>query len=124
MLGKLSCLAIWSEDPEKLANWYKEVFKLEESLRLNEPEDTGVGFDINGMLLWFGFHSDIKGENKDSLRHILEFKVSDIQTPFNALLNANAKMIRPMEYAPSINADIFTAQDPEGNTIQFFRERN
>ena len=61
MLGKLDCIAIWSEDPNKLASWYKKVFELEESLRLDEPDDMGIGFDAGGILLWFGYHSEIKG---------------------------------------------------------------
>jgi predicted enzyme related to lactoylglutathione lyase len=123
MLGKLDCLAIWSENPDKLAKWYQKVFNLRESLRLNEPDDTGIGFDVNGMLLWFGFHSEIKGTNKDPFRHILEFKVEDLHKINKALKRANAKIIRELSYAPSINSDVITAQDPEGNTIQFFKER-
>jgi predicted enzyme related to lactoylglutathione lyase len=123
IIGKLDCLAIWSENPDKLAKWYQDVFGLEESLRLNEPDDTGVGFDVNGLLLWFGYHSEISGNNKDPLRYILEFKVDDLDVVYKALQSANAPIIREPSYAPSINSDVLTAQDPEGNTIQFFRER-
>ncbi len=123
MLGKLDCLAIWSENPNKLAKWYQDTFELEESLRLNESDDTGIGFDINGLLLWFGYHSEIKGNNKDPIRHILEFKVENLEQINSALKKANAKIIRELSYAPSINSDVITAQDPEGNTIQFYKER-
>jgi predicted enzyme related to lactoylglutathione lyase len=123
MLGKLDCVAIWSEDPNKLAKWYQDVFKLEESMRLNDPDDTGVGFNAGGVLLWFGYHSEITGTNKDPLRHILEFKVDNLNEINDALNAAGAKMIREKSYAKSINADVITAQDPEGNTLQFFKER-
>jgi catechol 2,3-dioxygenase-like lactoylglutathione lyase family enzyme len=123
MIGKLDCLAIWSEDPHRLASWYKEVFGLEESLRLDEADDTGVGFDVDGILLWFGYHSKIKGINKDPLRHILEFKEEDMDKIDKALKKAKAKIIRELSCAPSINADVITAQDPEENTIQFFKIR-
>ncbi len=124
MIGKLDCLAIWTEDPHKLAKWYQDVFQLQESLRLDDPDDSGVGFDAGGVLLWFGLHSDIAGSNKDPLRHILEFKVEDLDKINMALKNAGAIIIREKSYAKSINADVITAQDPEGNTLQFFKERN
>lgn len=123
MIGKLECLAIWSEDPHKLADWYKNVFELEESLRLNDPDDTGIGFDVGGVLLWFGYHSEIKGVNRDPLRHILEFKVDDLDKVYEALRKADTVIVREPSYASSIDADVLTAQDPEGNTLQFFKER-
>lgn len=123
MIGKLDCLAIWSENPHRLAKWYQDVFELKETLRLDAPDDTGVGFDVGGILLWFGYHSDVKGLNKDPLRHILEFKVDNLEKVYEALNKANASIIREPSYAESIHADVVTAQDPEGNTIQFFKER-
>jgi len=123
MIGKLDCIAIWSQDPHKLASWYQSTFELTESLRLSEPDDTGIGFDAGGILLWFGKSSKIQGTNKDPLRHILEFKVEDLDKVEVALKNVQATIIREKSYASSINADVITAQDPEGNTIQFFKER-
>lgn len=123
MLGKLDCIAIWSEDPERLYQWYKKVFGVEETLRENAPEDTGVGIDVGGLLLWFGKHSEIHGDNKDPLRHIFEFKVDNLDEVYGWLKKAGAKIIREPSYSPTVNADVLTAEDPERNTIQFFQVR-
>ena len=118
-LNKIECFAIWSEDPHKLAGWYKKVFDLDESMRLNDPDDTGVGFDIGGMLLWFGYHSEIKGQSKDPLRFIIEFAVDDLAEVYKRLKDVDAPISREPSYAKSISLWCITASDPDGNTIQF-----
>lgn len=121
-IQKLECLAIWSENPHKLAKWYQDTFDLMETLRLDEPDDTGVGFEFGELLLWFGFHSEVHGKNKDPFRMILEFKVKDLKEIYQRLKKVKATIIRQPSYANSIKCWIITAHDPEGNTIQFFSD--
>lgn len=118
-LQKIECFAIWSEDPERLASWYKQTFDLEESLRLNEADDTGVGFEIGGMLLWFGYHSEVKGTSKDPRRFIIEILVDDLKEVYGRLQKAGARIVREPSYAKSIDLWVVTAEDLDGNTIQF-----
>jgi uncharacterized glyoxalase superfamily protein PhnB len=116
---KLECLSIWSENPEALAQWYFKLFNEKESLRLNEPDDTGVGFEVNGLLIWFGFHSEVTGKSKDPFRYILEFRVDDLNAMYNRLKEMNAEIIREPEFAKTVDCYVITAADIDGNTIQF-----
>lgn len=120
---KLECLSIWSEDPEALAQWYLKLFGEKESLRLNEPDDTGVGFEINGLLLWFGFHSEVSGKSKDPFRYILEFRVDDLNEMYTRLNEMGAQIIREPEYAKTVDCYVLTASDKDGNTIQFLSNK-
>ena len=116
---KLECLSIWSENPEKLGQWYLNLFNEKESLRLNEPDDTGVGFEVNGLLLWFGYHSEVKGKSKDPFRYILEFRVDNLNEMYEKLKLVNAPIIREPEFAKTVECFVITAEDIDGNTIQF-----
>lgn len=116
---RLECLSIWSEDPEKLGQWYLQLFGEKESLRLNEPDDTGFGFEVGGLLLWFGFHSEVKGNSKDPYRYILEFRVDDLKSIYNKLLKMKAPIIRKPEFVKTVDCYVVTASDIDGNTIQF-----
>jgi hypothetical protein len=116
---KLECLSIWSENPEALAQWYFKLFNEKETLRLNEPDDTGVGFEVNGLLMWFGYHSEVKGQSKDPFRYILEFRVDDLNEMYKRLQAVNSTIIRKPEYAKTVECYVVTASDLDGNTIQF-----
>lgn len=116
---KLECLSIWSEDPEMLGQWYLNLFGEKESLRLNEPDDTGLGFEVGGLLIWFGFHSEVKGSSKDPFRYILEFRVDDLKAMYDKLLEMKAPIIREPEFVKTVDCYVITASDPDGNTIQF-----
>ena len=116
---KLECLAIWSENPEALAKWYLDLFGEKESLRLSEPDDTGLGFEIGELLLWFGYHSEVKGKSKDPFRYILEFRVDDLNEMYTRLKQMNAPIIRTPEFAKTVDCYVLTASDIDGNTIQF-----
>ena len=121
-IEKIECFTIWSEDPFKLADWYKKVFDLKESLTMNEPDDTGIGFDIGGMLLWLGYHSEVKGKSKDPFRFIIEFMVDDLDETYKRLKNVDALIIREPSFSPTVSLWIITAHDPDGNTIQFMNK--
>src|SRR5579862_7556669 len=57
MIKDISAILIWSEDYQKLADWYKDKLELNVSHELNHPDDTGVAFKVGNMLLWIGQHS-------------------------------------------------------------------
>lgn len=116
---KLECLSIWSEDPERLGQWYMKLFGEKETLRLNEPDDTGVGFEVGGLLLWFGYHSEVKGISKDPFRYILEFRVDNLKEIYNKLLEMEAPIIRKPEFVKTVDCFVITASDIDGNTVQF-----
>jgi predicted enzyme related to lactoylglutathione lyase len=120
---KLECLDIWTENPDKLANWYFDLFNEKESLRLNEPDDTGVGFELGGLLIWFGYHSEVKGKSKDPFRFILEFRVDDLNEMYRRVQQVNAPIIRQPEKVEIMNCYVMTISDPDGNTIQFLGDK-
>lgn len=121
-VSKLECLAIWSENPEALANWYFDLFGEKETLRLNEKDDTGVGFELDNLLIWFGYHSEVQGKSKDPYRYILEFRVDDLNEMYDRLKKAKSKILREPEFVSTVNCYVLTASDFDGNTVQFLSD--
>lgn len=60
---KSSC--IWSENPDKPAEFYKDIMGFKVIRKINLPDDTGTLFEIGDSLLFIGLQS--KGENKGSM---------------------------------------------------------
>lgn len=98
------------------------MFGEDETLRLSEPDDTGVGFEIDGLLIWFGFHSEVKGNSKDPFRFILEFRVDDLNEMYRRLVDLKTTIIREPGFVETVNCFVLTASDLDGNTIQFLSD--
>ena len=118
-------ILIWSENPDELQKFYKDVLELEPSIKLELPDDYGYGFRISDNLgIWIGKHSEIKGKNKDPFRFIVNLYVEDVFPWYEKLKNRKDVVIvsAPFKTPPSKPEDpryVFTFSDPEGNCLQF-----
>ncbi|MCA9389940.1 VOC family protein [candidate division WWE3 bacterium] len=120
-------ILIWSEDPDKLQTFYRDVLALEPFIKLDIPDDYGYAFKVgdSGLLIWIGKHSEVHGENKDPQRHIFNLYVHDVQAWYEKIKDRNDVTIlqEPMVTPPTRDADIkkyvCTFLDPEGNCFQF-----
>jgi len=120
-------ILIWSENPDKLQTFYRDVLELEPFIKLELPDDYGYAFKIGDtdLLLWIGRHSEISGKNKDPYRHIFNLYVDDVQVWYEKLKRRDDVTIvqKPVVTPPTRGTDdekfVFTFLDPEGNCLQF-----
>src|SRR6266478_3539222 len=71
---------IFTENPDKLMQFYRDVLGLTLDMELKLSNDYGYMFDLgNKFKIWIGKHSEVSGRNKDQFRHILNLYVNDVQ---------------------------------------------
>lgn len=119
-------ILIYSENPDKLMQFYRDVlgFKLIDQLKL--PDDYGYMFNIAGDYnIWVGKHSEVKGKAKENFRHLFNlYPEEGVQYWYNKIKdNPEVKIIAKPFLAPFSTADnqvwFSTFLDPEGNCWQF-----
>ncbi len=77
---------LFSENPDKLADFYTRVLKFKQVVKVDRIGEYGYGIEAcSGYKIWIAKHSKIKGKNKDPFRLILSFYVDNIADYFNAV---------------------------------------
>jgi predicted enzyme related to lactoylglutathione lyase len=113
-------ICIWSEDPDKLAKFYEEKLGLQIDSRIDIPRDKGISFKINDVVLFIGYHDQVKGRAKDPYRIMPGFVVDSVKETYEELAQKGVEFILPASSSPDSSYWVATALDPEGNIIQFF----
>ena len=109
---------IWSENHRALADWYRDKLGLKASKELNHPDDTGVIFQIGDTQLWIGQHSEVKGKNQDSARHMFNLDVDSVQEAYNYLKSKGVEFIAPPFKAPTMDYHFASFLDLDNNIVQ------
>lgn len=120
LLKSFESVCIWSQDHKALANWYKEMFELKVDTELDLPDDTGIGFMLEGVFFWIGAHDEIKGKSMDPYRIMPGFNVDSVQQIYDRLSARGVEFIREPSLSPTGDYYAATAVDLDGNIIQFF----
>ena len=112
----LNGVQIGAEDAKKLAEFYTKVF--------GEPKwampGDWFGWDVGSGHLFFGPHSDVKGQSTEPQRMMIALEDADVVSAFDALIAAGAKEVAK-PYNPDPNSKDFwlaTVADPEGNYLE------
>src|SRR5687768_11299497 len=64
-------ILIYSENPDKLMEFYRDTLEFNLIDKLNLPGDYGYMFNVVGDLnVWLGKHSEVKGAAKENFRHL------------------------------------------------------
>ena len=116
MLSRIHSVLIWSEDPNRLVPFYRDVLGLKV-----EMEGEFAVFSLDGAGLAIGKHSDVRGRSRDPNRVMIDFQVADCQAEYDRLRQRGVEFVRP----PSKEGDgltIATFLDPDGNVLQLFQE--
>lgn len=119
MFQRISTVLIWSEDFRALADWYKEKLELTVTNELDHPDDTGVLFTIGDVNLWIGQHSDVKGKNQDSARHMFNITVESVEEAYQFLKKKGVTFVAPPFKAPTMDRYFATFLDLDNNMVQF-----
>lgn len=130
MFNSSKYVLLWSENPDELVKFYKEVLKLQEVGKTDIPAQNGLekdyGYDLKlspENILWIGHHSDIKGKNKDPFRWMFNLDTNEVQKWYETVKDAGCEIIQEPILTPFATDDnpvhVCTWLDPEGNCWQF-----
>jgi uncharacterized glyoxalase superfamily protein PhnB len=117
-------ILIFSENPDELMRFYRDVLGLKLLNKLDIPNDYGYMFEVSGqMWLWIGKHSNVHGQNQDADRHIFNLYTDDVQKWYEKIKAKKAEIILPPTLTPFATPEnpiyVCTFLDPERNTWQF-----
>jgi predicted enzyme related to lactoylglutathione lyase len=119
---RFDSVCIWSENPDKLAEFYEKTVGLVLEEKLDYPDDTGYAFKLGEQFFFIGFHDKVKGKAKDQYRIMPGFWVQSVQAVYDELVTKDVPFIRKPSVSPDGTYFATTITDPEGNIIQFFSE--
>lgn len=113
-------ISIYSENPDELQKFYKDVLGFTFDRIVNMPNDYGYVFKLmDNFEVFIARHSEVSGKAKEPVRHIFDLKVYDVTKRFNEIkaLYPELNVIAAPFQAPCSIVATFT--DPEGNCWQF-----
>ncbi|HET9947011.1 MAG TPA: VOC family protein [Patescibacteria group bacterium] len=116
-------ILIYSENPDKLMEFYQDVLELPLDQKLDIPNDYGYKFTVNGeWKVWIGKHSEVKGVAKEPFRHIFNIYVDSVEKWYEKIKD-KAEIVCKPELAPFATEEnqiyVCTFLDPEKNCWQF-----
>ena len=124
-------ILIWSENPDELMKFYRDVLELEFVSKTDISEKEGISADYGyefmltekGDKVWIGKHSDVKGRSKEPIRIMHNLYTDDVQKWYEKVKSAGCEILCPPTKTPFYREDkpwyVSTFLDPEGNAWQF-----
>lgn len=132
-------ILLWSQNPDKLMEFYRDILGLELEDKTDIPEKDGIAADYGYMFfltedkkdkVWIGKHSDVIGYSKEPLRIMHNLYTDEVQKWYEQVKKASeseeyssVKILCEPTKTPFYSEDlpwyVCTFSDPEGNTWQF-----
>lgn len=111
-------ICIFSEDPDSLQEFYRVALELPLNRKMDITDDYGYVFDLGPQIeLYIARHSDIHGNNPETVRHIFDLQVNSVSDQFDKIKKYLGITVIAAPYqAPCSIVATFT--DPEGNCWQ------
>lgn len=120
-------IALFSDNPDKLADFYINVLKFKQVIKVDTTDDYGFSIEVaSGYKLWVGRHSEISGKNTNPLRIMISIYVDNINEYFEAIKqHSDVRIINN----PNLNCVGIKGEeryvgaflDPDGNCIQLMQ---
>jgi predicted enzyme related to lactoylglutathione lyase len=108
-------ILVFSEDPKRLAGFYKKIFQKDPDW----TEGDYYGFMVGKGFLTIGPHNKIRGRNKHPERIMFNFETKDVKEEFERIKALGGTVIaepyNPMEEPKML---ISTFADPDNNYFQ------
>lgn len=123
-------ILIWSEAPDKLMTFYRDVLELELTEKVDIPKkgeieaDYGYEFKLTPtMYVWIGKHSEVKGKSREPVRIMHNLYTDEVEKWYQKVKAAGCKILCPPIKTPFYTEEkpwyVSTFLDPEGNAWQF-----
>lgn len=116
-------IMIFSEDPDKLANFYKEVFQKDPDM----DEEEYKGFMVGSGFISIGPHDKVHGKNSNPERIMINLETKEVKEEFERIKQIEGVSIiaEPYEMGDeNMKAWIATLADPDGNYFQLMTPWN
>ena len=108
-------ILVFSENPEKLGEFYKKVFQKEPEWK----EGGYTGFQVGAGFFTVGPHNKVKGKNSSPERLLLNFETEDVKVEFDRIKELGAQVVAsPYQPKEDLKMWIATLADPDGNYFQ------
>ncbi|HUD18975.1 MAG TPA: VOC family protein [Patescibacteria group bacterium] len=108
-------LLIFSENPGKLAEFYKKVFNVDPGWKQGEYS----GFQVGTGFVMVGPHDKVKGKNKNPERMMFNVETKNVEEEFKRIKATGAKVVAaPYHPGESSEMTLATFEDPDGNYFQ------
>lgn len=112
---ELNSILVFSEDPKKLADFYKKVLQKEPDYE----EEGYYGLSAGKTFLMFGSHEKVKGRNPNPERLMFNFETDDVKGEYARIKGNGATSIaEPYQMGDESEGWIATFADPDGNYFQ------
>jgi predicted enzyme related to lactoylglutathione lyase len=121
MIHGIEAILIGSENAQKLAEFYREVVGLKQTMEFEmgeNGESKGFAFEMEGCSIYINDHSEVHARSHEPQRVIFNLKVDDIEEEVARLNGAGVKKIADIYHVEDYGM-IATFEDVDGNYFQF-----
>ena len=118
---QLNGIQLGSEKPKELGQFYTKVFGEPGWNQNDDKNGAWFGWVIAGGALMVGPHSEVKGQNQEPARIMINLIDKDVKATLKKFEEAGAEIIAKPYQPDSKNSPevwLATAADPDGNYIQ------
>ncbi len=126
MIRGIESILLSSQNPKKLAMFYKDTVGLPMTLEaeMGEENEDFFGFEMKkGTSLYILPHSEVKGKSKQPERFLVNFEVDAIEKEVARLKKAKVRLVKDTYHVEGYGK-IATFEDPDGNFFQFVQVRS
>lgn len=109
-------LLIFSEKPNSLAAFYKQVFQTDPVWEGNDY----TTFEVGDGFITIGPHSDVHGKSQEPARIMFNLETDNVVEEFDRIIQLGAHIIKEPYQMEGMdeNSHIATFADPDGNYFQ------
>jgi predicted enzyme related to lactoylglutathione lyase len=107
---------IWTADLQQMSTFYRDVLELP----VHSSRAHFVAFDLGGIRLSVGLHSQVRGKTTELSRVMVNLDVDNIQQSYERLLARGVDFIRSPE-REHWGGWVATFRDPDGNLLQLLQ---
>ena len=110
-------ILVFSENPKKLADFYKEVFQKAPDM----DEENFKGFMVGDGFITIGAHDKVHGKSLNPERIMINFETEEVKQEFERIkgIEGASVIAEPYEMGDeNMKAWIATFADPDGNYFQ------
>ncbi|HTE85177.1 MAG TPA: VOC family protein [Dehalococcoidia bacterium] len=117
MLDYFGGVIYWTGELEPMVQFYRDVLELP----VHSIHPDFVAFELGGIRISVGAHSEVRGPAPDGVRVMINLGVEDIFATFEALRKHGVGFIRPPE-REEWGGWVATFSDPDGNLLQLLQQ--
>ena len=116
MIDYFAGVIIWTDNLTPMLRFYRDVLQLS----VHSIHEDFAAFEVGGIRLSVGLHSQVHGAARDRARVMVNLGVEDIQASYSTLTGRGVEFIRPPE-REHWGGWVATFSDPDGNLIQLLQ---